>query len=78
MADESGLTSLTAAYLADPLPEPFLEWFRIGPPKYAYEYHWQYGKVWRCNRKADDHQPTGPTDKLFLIKMVVPGTEGFH
>ena len=78
MADESGLSSLTADSLAEPLPEQFPEWFRIGSPKYAYEYHWQYGKVWRCIRKADGHPTTGPSDKLFLIKIVVPGTEGFH
>jgi len=78
MADESGLSSLTVDSLAEPLPEQFPDSFRTGPPKYAYEYHWQYGKVWRCDRTGDNHQTTGPTDKLFLIKMVVPGTEGFH
>ena len=76
MADEGCLSKLTAESLADPLPGSFPEWFMIGPPKYAYEYHWQFGKVWRCDRKADDHPTTGPTDKLCLIKIVVPGSEG--
>jgi hypothetical protein len=78
MADESGLTSLTAAYLSDPLPEPFPKWFRIGPHRYAYVYRWQFGKVWRCDRQAHLHPTTGPTDKLFLIKMETePGSAGF-
>ena len=78
MADESGLTSLTAAYLASPLPGPFPKKFRIGPHRYAYAYHWQFGKVWRCSRQAHLHDTTGPTDKLFLIKMETePGSEGF-
>ena len=76
MADEGCLSALTAESLADPLPEPYPEWVRIGPPKYAYEYHWQFGKVWRCDRKADHHPTTGPTDKLWLIKIVVPGRRG--
>ena len=78
MADESGLTSLTAAYLSDPLPEPFPKWFRIGPHRYAYVYRWQFGKVWRCDRQSHLHPTTGPTDKLFLIKMETePGSAGF-
>ena len=77
MADEGCLSVLSAESLADPLPGSFPEWFMIGPPKYAYEYHWKFGKAWRCDRKADDHPTTGPTDKLWLIKIVVPGSDGF-
>jgi len=77
MADESALTSSTAAYLSEPLPEPYPEWFRIGPMRFAYEYHWKFGKVWRCDRNAAQDAPvTGPTDKLFLIKMEAPGSGG--
>jgi hypothetical protein len=88
MADGSRLSVLTAmaadgrmtvwSVLPGPNNVPYYpQWFRIGPSKYAYEYHWQFGTVWRCDRKADDHPTTGPSDKLWLIKMVVPRREGF-
>lgn len=77
MAESVAMTSSTAALLSEQLPDPFPRKLRIGSPKYAYEYTWQYGKVWRCIRKADGHhETTGPTDKLFLIKLDTPDATG--
>ena len=77
MAESVAMASSTLVLLAEPLTEPFPNQLRIGSPKYAYDYTWQYGKVWRCIRKADGHETTGPTDKLFLIKLDTTEEEGF-
>ena len=74
MGEIFGMTQLAAAeLLSEPLQEPFPHKFRIGAEKYAYEYTWPYGWVWKRVRAAIGNDTTGPMNKLFLIKLDQPG-----